>query len=286
MRVVYCAVYPHVCGAALAAVVAKLGQGGLSPRVWGSHTYKSGFVTKPRSIPTCVGQPPADSVRRDSHRVYPHVCGAAAVGSLFHIKKRGLSPRVWGSHEIPVSSSIRGRSIPTCVGQPCDQTETGHPLAVYPHVCGAAANCHCYEQVSKGLSPRVWGSQIRVLFFTQPLRSIPTCVGQPSARSKKSGKKTVYPHVCGAACVSVISRLVSFGLSPRVWGSLAYLRIKYLQSRSIPTCVGQPQLFFVSMRMKPVYPHVCGAASACMLSSAFLSGLSPRVWGSLQPGIC
>ena len=131
-------VYPHVCGAATPAGLYRISAIGLSPRVWGSHTEDGASGDTLQSIPTCVGQPSAPGRHRIELEVYPHVCGAAR-GSNFHFPtRRGLSPRVWGSHKKTALSTTAERSIPTCVGQPDALPAAPLDEPVYPHVCGAA----------------------------------------------------------------------------------------------------------------------------------------------------
>ena len=54
---------------------------------------------------------------------------------------------------------------------------------------------------------------------------------------------------------------------------------------SIPTCVGQPGTLDEFVQFSRVYPHVCGAACYPSGVEKDVSGLSPRVWGSLS-GMC
>ena len=70
-------VYPHVCGAASVSHIEIRHPFGLSPRVWGSPYSLVVLAVRLRSIPTCVGQPPAQPYAPCTRPVYPHVCGAA-----------------------------------------------------------------------------------------------------------------------------------------------------------------------------------------------------------------
>ena len=120
------------------------------------------------------------------------------------------------------------RSIPTCVGQPPEKTHRAATVRVYPHVCGAAGCPQAGVLPVTGLSPRVWGSPIELVYKQGRYGSIPTCVGQPCLAAILFSHWQVYPHVCGAA-VCRLNQLVSAqGLSPRVWGSrlLLLLRLK------------------------------------------------------------
>ena len=152
----------------------------------------------------------------------------------------GLSPRVRGSLPMDLSIHLMPRSIPTCAGQPSRRARQPDCLEVYPHVCGAAPAALVNATCSKGLSPRVRGSQRMGLDPLAKQRSIPTCAGQPRCAGDWNDSQRVYPHVCGAAVsqLRVIAR--EQGLSPRVRGSLNHIVLVPIHKRSIPTCAGQP----------------------------------------------
>ena len=150
-------------------------------------------------------------------------------------------------------------------------------------MCGAAPPIHLDPAQPVGLSPRVWGSLLNVEPFDGPIRSIPTCVGQPHVSVKPLHVSEVYPHVCGAAPWEQESCYVEPGLSPRVWGSPTSCLDAGILSWSIPTCVGQPAGRRSTVPETAVYPHVCGAASDTASTHSSWTGLSPRVWGSPLP---
>ena len=152
-----------------------------------------------RSIPTCVGQPAVAVAQQAQHKVYPHVCGAAACKAAIPLSADGLSPRVWGSQSL-------GK----------------------------------HWQKLIGLSPRVWGSRWPAPYWQAGLGSIPTCVGQPPVLCDSLAAAEVYPHVCGAAYYLSYLSPFDIGLSPRVWGSPTAPPSTNDNTRSIPTCVGQP----------------------------------------------
>ena len=70
------------------------------------------------------------------------------------------------------------------------------------------------------------------------------------------------------------------GLSPRVWGNRAGLEQAAAQSRSIPTCVGEPTGAGQIVPYPQVYPHVCGGTIETSQVVSTSQGLSPRVWGN------
>ena len=179
---------------------------GLSPRVWGSRGGIGEQGKAHRSIPTCVGQPLMLSRCSVPKAVYPHVCGAAEGMRTKRSPEEGLSPRVWGSRRIRRRSWLWYRSIPTCVGQPMTSATKWKMLSVYPHVCGAADVQGRARAFGSGLSPRVWGSPLLLVWNPSLRRSIPTCVGQPAAGYAHWRQLKVYPHVCGAASPAPLRR--------------------------------------------------------------------------------
>ena len=248
--------------------------------MWGSPLRVLSALGWWRSIPTCVGQPDGTEAEGGLDRVYPHVCGAASHCESAPAHTQGLSPRVWGSLCRLFFSVSLSRSIPTCVGQPPKSRGLSTRERVYPHVCGAAVPARCVREQCGGLAPRVWGSLLVCRCPGCPIRSIPTCVGQPLGMSDSSLAHRVYPHVCGAASLPTLDSVLGGGLSPRVWGSL-YPRCRWQSAAgSIPTCVGQPSMSSLLTATSWVYPHVCGAAKVMYLLKHNGLGLSPRVWGS------
>ena len=212
-------VYPRVCGAAITLSLSSTAWSGLSPRVRGSRVTALDRVNRIRSIPACAGQPAGIDVLVCEHKVYPRVCGAAAFTSTFQQAIEGLSPRVRGSLAQAQGSTVRGRSIPACAGQPGAGSRINGSRKVYPRVCGAAGQTTSVRRLPDGLSPRVRGSRLAILSAPAVGRSIPACAGQPQPITIAARMTGVYPRVCGAARVAPHTLNPSSGLSPRVRGS-------------------------------------------------------------------
>ena len=174
--------------------------------------------------------------------------------------RSGLSPRVRGSPPLSYRRQCRLRSIPTCAGQPPHSSPFSSVMPVYPHVCGAAEYVERIDMIANGLSPRVRGSRRYLTAFRQPLRSIPTCAGQPRQKQSVRNHPKVYPHVCGAATTITTIAKSRRGLSPRVRGSHEPRAPDLMPHGSIPTCAGQPIRLPLFLPLTWVYPRVCGAA--------------------------
>ena len=90
-------VYPRVCGGAPEHGAALWREWGLSPRVRGSPSVVWGASCRTGSIPACAGEPTVNPWPRPIRRVYPRVCGGAAILDKITRSNKGLSPRVRGS---------------------------------------------------------------------------------------------------------------------------------------------------------------------------------------------
>ena len=151
---------------------------------------------------------------------------------------------------------------------------------VYPHACGETPGRRLSSGRSLGLSPRLWGNQHLRRAPAHHLRSIPTPVGKPPAKSRAISSTRVYPHACGETPPRLSALIFTTGLSPRLWGN----RVKTMSERgwswSIPTPVGKPGPPSIGRTHHEVYPHACGETASHLLIPTSTHGLSPRLWGN------
>ena len=174
-----CGVYPHGRGGALSIRKQNSLIHGLSPRAWGSPSEVARIVT--------------------SLGVYPHGRGGARRGPSWSGRLSGLSPRAWGSHSMDMWCPCSRRSIPTGVGEPCNNPDIPYISTVYPHGRGGATPKQRDLLRKKGLSPRAWGSPRLAAGTNRQVRSIPTGVGEPYSTPRRPGMIRVYPHGRGGA---------------------------------------------------------------------------------------
>ncbi len=67
--------YPHMRGGTTGTVNVLAGGTGLSPHAWGNRTRKGPFLQPPGPIPTCVGEPIEDALKKMRTGAYPHMRG-------------------------------------------------------------------------------------------------------------------------------------------------------------------------------------------------------------------
>ena len=151
-------VYPRVCGGAVPSVGRLFPGPGLSPRVRGSQLDLDVHLRRARSIPACAGEPGGGPCAGSDARVYPRVCGGAAVECREVISGEGLSPRVRGSLAAIGMLLLAIGSIPACAGEPSGTILLVASDGVYPRVCGGALFVEWEVRAFTGLSPRVRGS--------------------------------------------------------------------------------------------------------------------------------
>ena len=147
---------------------------------------------------------------------------------------------MWGNHLPDQGNRYGVGSIPTRVGKPSLTDDFRSSSRVYPHACGETVSVMAWKKPTWGLSPRVWGNQVKVFVGEKEEGSIPTRVGKPISAASIASWKRVYPHACGETLRSEIGKLASPGLSPRVWGNRKWLEETIAWYGSIPTRVGKP----------------------------------------------
>ena len=197
----------------------------------------------------------------------------------------GLSPRVRGSHHRGRPRLEQRGSIPACAGEPAALDGVSAKAAVYPRVCGGAADVYGAVATQTGLSPRVRGSRDATRRGGERAGSIPACAGEPRPSAVRTRWARVYPRVCGGANVGLFIPETGDGLSPRVRGSPLSIPRSKKQARSIPACAGEPSEADSWDQARAVYPRVCGGAFLRPRCTASTTGLSPRVRGSPSMGV-
>ena len=293
------AVHPHVRGEyspALAGIMRATGssprawgilaqtggrmvEDGSSPRAWGILGGLSGGGQCNRFIPTCVGNTSMPAIPSPTTTVHPHVRGEYADLYIFDTGIAGSSPRAWGILIHETVTVVRGRFIPTCVGNTSASPMLRVVQPVHPHVRGEYSFHSTLTISTGGSSPRAWGILCFMSFGEEPIRFIPTCVGNTLRCCPAICGRAVHPHVRGEyggekGNVSLVS-----GSSPRAWGIPALDNGVKQSIRFIPTCVGNTRPMCAAGTACTVHPHVRGEYAAHVRRWNCLHGSSPRAWG-------
>ena len=181
------------------------GADGLSPRVRGNLIQIKAKFLAPGSIPACAGEPRPEAGIPVSQQVYPRVCGGTVSDDQPWMMWPGLSPRVRGNPRRYPRPDLLTR--------------------VYPRVCGGTCLSKAKPKSGGGLSPRVRGNLGSVHSCNPLSRSIPACAGEPMKFPKVATFSKVYPRVCGGTITARRRNEGRYGLSPRVRGNRANVRL-------------------------------------------------------------
>ena len=188
-------------------------------------------------------------------------------------------PHAWGILPYLASRYVRGRFIPTCVGNTVRFMPQAPGKSVHPHVRGEYFGLEDKFIAFFGSSPRAWGILQQVLRWPKVLRFIPTCVGNTFPTSAADWPCTVHPHVRGEYASPDPRPCVQNGSSPRAWGILWESAAPWYAIRFIPTCVGNTPSWRSPSVAATVHPHVRGEYLRSSPSRGRRVGSSPRAWG-------
>ena len=152
---------------------------------------------------------------------------------------------------------------------------------VHPHACGEYRMKAGAMHWNGGSSPRVWGIRQPWPRRRPSVRFIPTRVGNTRSTAGVKSLYPVHPHACGEYAHGRAYEQEHLGSSPRVWGILWNNTHNRIQTRFIPTRVGNTCSTSAEAWACAVHPHACGEYLARRLRIVPVSGSSPRVWGIL-----
>ena len=277
-----CSVHPHGCGERINRWYEEQKSVGSSPRVWGTRHPGPAAEASHRFIPTGVGNATRPVGFFALLTVHPHGCGERQEHIWYSAFSSGSSPRVWGTLWIKRCFVIFSRFIPTGVGNASWRYGYPNCCAVHPHGCGERKKSSwCLFAVS-GSSPRVWGTLLNVVVMFQAARFIPTGVGNAHPTRRLPFGPSVHPHGCGERLRERV-RITSWtGSSPRVWGTHPLPGFVFRIERFIPTGVGNASPQEGRRPERPVHPHGCGERRIALWKNWYVTGSSPRVWGTLK----
>ena len=186
---------------------------------------------------------------------------------------------MWGIRQAAEGRELRGRFIPTPVGNTLPAKPCTRATAVHPHACGEYTSPERWARAMRGSSPRVWGIPLSRADVPKVRRFIPTRVGNTSMMLLRPAKEPVHPHACGEYWSTRSRWARAIGSSPRVWGIRARAPCRWRPARFIPTRVGNTHRQYILCMMDAVHPHACGEYVSTYRSMLHEVGSSPRVWG-------
>ncbi len=130
------------------------------------------------------------------------------------------------------------RFIPTLVGNIRLPARIASVRPVHPHTRGEHARRPRTSYGGQGSSPHSWGTLEQGKNEGFGVRFIPTLVGNIFLPCTRSTLKPVHPHTRGEHRAAFMAWRKYFGSSPHSWGTYELHLIAPIDSRFIPTLVG------------------------------------------------
>ena len=171
-------------------------------------------------------------------------------------------------------------SIPAPAGEPLQWLCYSSKRRVYPRACGGTSISARSPASCTGLSPRLRGNPVCVLFDAHGRGSIPAPAGEPGPATARTALPWVYPRACGGTSGVAVSPMRRAGLSPRLRGNRRGRGTHRPKRGSIPAPAGEPQGHHLPDAQQQVHPRACGGTGQASASVSITCGLSPRLRGN------
>ena len=152
--------------------------------------------------------------------------------------------------------------------------------SVHPHARGEHDCIRTIRPITRGSSPRPWGTFSRSFCSRVSYRFIPTPVGNMMTPPMIAVRVTVHPHARGEHGVLVNQFFTHDGSSPRPWGTYQMGLTGAAVNRFIPTPVGNISSLPMASLELSVHPHARGEHFFLTDGLVGVVGSSPRPWGT------
>src|SRR5690606_18133120 len=157
---------------------------GLSPRMRGTVGERGVITIHCRFIPADAGNGAPSAISRSLTAVYPRGCGERTATPCRYSFARGLSPRMRGTGHPLTAKAIHDRVIPADAGNGVAICRPVSAQPAYPRGCGERLEHGGFAKASRGLSPRMRGTDIRQKRQLRIFRFIPADAGNGPAQMR------------------------------------------------------------------------------------------------------
>ena len=270
--------HPRGCGAHRVAKSGMAVLTGSSPRVRGSRELVAYFLYGSGIIPAGAGLTWTAIRGAACAKDHPRGCGAHLCRTTRLSSAAGSSPRVRGSHPTTSQPSCFRGIIPAGAGLTQGWRYPGRWVWDHPRGCGAHRQNRPDSISCKGSSPRVRGSQVRLISLIEAHGIIPAGAGFTVGVVANRSYSWDHPRGCGAHSNFIDKIRLQRGSSPRVRGSPFRTYATNPRPGIIPAGAG-----LTTDRMaRRDHPRGCGAHIQTRTIAMTPMGSSPRVRGSLS----
>ena len=147
-------------------------------------------------------------------------------------------------------------------------------------MCGEQSAGEVIWQTNVGSPPRVRGTVSEQGFCRVRHRITPACAGNRRRVAPLDGGHGDHPRVCGEQQAAGSPWGQMAGSPPRVRGTAAAMKVRYVSARITPACAGNRGVVGSFYVKAGDHPRVCGEQLACFCFCLTYKGSPPRVRGT------
>ena len=193
----------------------------------------------------------------------------------------GSSPRLRGTALRLKYELFCPRFIPAPAGNRMARFVARHVETVHPRACGEQHGNAVIRDWYTGSSPRLRGTDPRVLEPPNPSRFIPAPAGNRPLIPTRTQARPVHPRACGEQSKASSPPDSPDGSSPRLRGTVLHPPPRIDHFRFIPAPAGNSAPSTSTNRSLSVHPRACGEQLSGLVGFHSMFGSSPRLRGTV-----
>ena len=219
---------------------------------WFAHAPIAGI------IPAYAGNTRSCSSAPTRARDHPRVCGEHDSEGYQRSRRQGSSPRMRGTRHRLLSRWWNVGIIPAYAGNTQSTITASERWRDHPRVCGEHRSHSLPKVFAMGSSPRMRGTLMIGRRFIDCAGIIPAYAGNTVHSACGMPPSWDHPRVCGEHQRRTDETIRYRGSSPRMRGTLRWLRHEYGVYGIIPAYAGNTRHTLPRAARRGDHPRVCG----------------------------
>ena len=272
--------HPRVCGEHAVTILAARIEWGSSPRMRGTPGRARTAQLDDGIIPAYAGNTADDHKQDRFRRDHPRVCGEHLTAEHFTHGTLGSSPRMRGTPVISSTNTLTMRIIPAYAGNTCRHHQKHQHVWDHPRVCGEHLSHSKSQTAFSGSSPRMRGTPGVRPARKPAIRIIPAYAGNTQTDHQWSARNRDHPRVCGEHHCRSSKYFSAAGSSPRMRGTLIWVRPNPSPVGIIPAYAGNTDSGKGCYHRCTDHPRVCGEHPCSPYPTEHCRGIIPAYAGN------
>ena len=272
--------HPRACGEHALAENKNIVIRGSSPRMRGTRVDDGLDHRRRGIIPAHAGNTYWTRWAGLPNADHPRACGEHHLRQERAGCHRGSSPRMRGTRRMGFHHGLGLGIIPAHAGNTCDRLDNDIGHRDHPRACGEHPWITGVSDVSRGSSPRMRGTRVKVTQHGRGVGIIPAHAGNTPAQAASAGPAEDHPRACGEHDYAAGSDGKGLGSSPRMRGTLGPPQRVRRRQGIIPAHAGNTMKWHYFTVKDEDHPRACGEHFDCVFLGLGVQGSSPRMRGT------